>query len=293
MLKYFSIQEVARILKVEVGRLKYWNRIGLVKPSVRENGKHFYDFQDLICLKTTHGLSSKGLPTRDIKASVQLLRGRLPDIEDQLDSKRIYAFANRVIISHKNRLIDTQSKQMYRFDVEDLIKEIERGSRTREQARTAEDWFQEALRHHGDEKAHSRALRAYREALKLNPNYTDAYVNMGTIYYSQRKYVDAERCYRLALSREPYHAKAYFNLANVLDEFNCTEEAVRYYQKSLEIDPTNADAFYNLAQALEKQGQYDRAIRHWKSYLRFDAVSRQAEFARRRVKQLQLQLVAQ
>jgi tetratricopeptide (TPR) repeat protein len=292
MLHYFSIQEVARIFNVEVGRLKYWNRVGLVKPSVRENGKHFYDFQDLICLKTTHGLSSKGLSPADIRPTIELLRERLPDIEEQLDNKRIYAFANRVIISHKNRLIDTQSGKMFRFDVEDLMAEIEKGVRIREKTKTADDWFQEALRYQGEEKNHLKALGAYREALKLNPNYTDAYVNMGTIYYSQQKYLDAERCHRLALSRDPYHAKAYFHLAKVLDEFNCTEEAIRYYQKSLEIDPTHADTFYNLARALEKQGQLEKAVRHWKSYLRFDAVSKQAEFARKRVKQLHMEPVA-
>jgi tetratricopeptide (TPR) repeat protein len=293
MLKYFCTEEVARILKIETGRLKYWNRIDLVKPSVREYGKNFYDFQDLICLRTAQGLTAKGMPASAIKKSIDLLKKRIPDIEEQLNNKRIYAFGNRIIISHKNRLIDTQSGQMFfRFDVDDLIKEIEKGARIREQAKTAEDWFEEGLRHDSNGESHDKALQAYREALKLNPNYTDAYVNMGTVYYNQQKYLDAERCYRLALSRDPYHAKAHFNLGNVLDEFNCTEEAIRYYQKSLESDPTYADAFYNLARALEKQGQWDKAVRHWKSYLRFDAVSKHAEFARKRVKYLQSQLAA-
>ncbi len=294
MLKYFSPNEVSKILGLTPGRLAYWNRINLVRPSVRERGKCFYDFRDLICLKTAQGLVNKGLSALKVKKSIESLRKRIPDLDDQLNNKRIYVFGNRVIISHRNRLIDTHSGQLFfRFDVDDLAAEIESLGEIEDQAKTAEDWFEEGLKYDSDQHSFDQAIQAYREAVKLNPNYADAYVNMGTVYYHLSKFVDAERCFRLALSRDPYHSRAYFNLGNVLDEFNCLEEALHCYERSLEADPYFPDAYYNLARACEKTGSWDRAVKYWRTYLTFDSISKHAEFARKRVKLLQSQLVQQ
>lgn len=292
MLQYFTRQEVAKFLNIKEGRLKYWENIGLVKPSLRDKGKSYYAFQDLICLKTAEGLVGLGFPAKKIKSRIDSLKDRFPEFDDNLSNKRIYIFGNRVIISHKNRLIDSHSGQLFfKFDVDDFTAEITQKVRTFESKRTAQDWFQEGLHHDQDESTYDVALRAYRQALKLKPDLADAYVNIGTICYNQRKFLDAERSYRLALHIDPYNAKAYFNLANALDELNRIEESSRCYEKALEIDPHYADAHFNLATSFEKLGQWDRAIKHWKTYLTFDAQSKHALTAQRRLKLLQSRLV--
>ena len=289
MLQYFSLQEVSSLLNIKSSRLRYWDRIGLVKPSLREKGKSFYAFQDLICLKTAEGLVEKGLPAKKIKSSILSLQKRIPEFDERLSNKRIYIFGNRVIISHKNRLVDSYSGQLvFRFDVDHFAEEVQNKVRSFQSAKTAEDWFEEGLKYDGDEETYQLALNAYREAIKLDQNCAEAYVNMGTIHYNQGRFVDAERCCRLALARDPYNAKAYFNLGNTLDEMNCIDEASQCYEKALEADPNFPDAHYNLAATCEKLGQKDRAIKHWKRYLTFDSDSKHAEIARRRVRALQV-----
>jgi tetratricopeptide (TPR) repeat protein len=292
MVNYFSPREASNILDIKQGRLRYWNRIGLVKPGIREKGRTYYDFQDLICLKTAQGLVTNGLPATKIKRSIDSLKERFPGFDDYWANKRIYAFGNRAIIGHKNRLIDSQSGQLlFRFDVDELAQQVENRIREFESRKTAEDWFGEGLSYDRAEKTHGRALHAYQQALRLDPNLADAYVNMGNIYCKQDKFSDAQRCYRLAIDRDPSHAKAYFNLGNVIDELGATEEAILCYQKSVEADPDFPDVYYNLAIASEKLKQWKRAIGYWKDYLNFDSDTEHAQLARKRIKLLQSNLV--
>ena len=290
MLQNFSRREVSKILSIKTGRLQYWDRIGLVKPSFRKKGNSYYTFQDLICLKTAGALVGKGLPARKIKLSIDSLRKRIPESDDHLNSKRIHVFGNRIIISHRNQLIDTQSGQLFfRFDVDDFAADIRRKVSSFEPHRDAEDWFQEGLRCDGSKETYEQALHAYRQVLKLDPSFADAYVNMGTIYYNEGRFADAEHCYRLALAQDPDHAEAYFNLGNAMDELDRTQEAVKCYERALELNPNYPDAHFNLASACEKLELWERAIKHWKRYLAFDQQSRYAAAARRRIKFLKSQ----
>ncbi|MGH9339665.1 MAG: tetratricopeptide repeat protein [Acidobacteriota bacterium] len=285
-MNFFSRSEVSNILGIKINRLHYWDRIGLVSPSLRDNRKSLYAFQDLICLKTAQGLIDRGLGAKKIKESIESLKTRIPELDGKLNSKRIYVFGNRVIISHKSRLIDTQSGQFFfKFDVDDISQKID-GKIRHFETKSAGEWFRQGLSYDSDESTYELALEAYRHALRLDPALVDAYVNMGNVYYNRRKLLDAERCYRLAINRDPYHSKAHFNLGNVMDDLNCCEEAIHCYEKSLEVDPEFPDAYFNMAATCEKLSLWDKAIKYWKGYLNFDPDSRHGRVARKRMKLL-------
>ena len=286
MLRYFSEKEVSHILGIKPSRLKYWKQIGLVAPS-RRRGALCYDFQDLIYLKTTQGLIARGLPATSVKQSLESLKKKIPDIERNLNSQQVYAFGNRVLIRHRNRLMDTRSGQLvFEFDIEDRAEIASEKVVNFSSSKTAEEWFEEGLAHDSPEGSFERALGAYESAIQVNPNYVDAYVNIGTLYYNRQKFEKAQRYYRQALARDPHHAKAYFNLGNVLDELGCSDKAIELYEKAIQVDSSFSDAYFNLATICEKLGIQDTAIKHWTSYLKLDSNSQHADFARRRLKLL-------
>ena len=292
MLSHFSPHDVAALLGIATGRLKYWRKIGLVSPSTREKGKVRYDFQDLICLKTAQGLVEKGIQATRIKRSIASLKRRFPDLDEQLADKRIYVFGNRAVVSHRNRLVDTESGQLlFNFDVRDLARRVDRRMGRLNPGKTAQDWFEEGLRYDSDKTTYPLAMQAYQEALRLDPGFADACVNIGNIYYNQRQLDEAERFYQHALTENCSHAKAYFNLGNVMDEMNRSQEALEYYRKSLALDPAFADAYYNLAATCEKLALWEEAAQYWESYLDLDSHSSHAGLARRRVRLLRSGLV--
>ena len=291
MLNYFSTRDASNILGIKTGRLRYWKRIGLVTPSNLRKGRRCYGFQDLICLKTAQGLVTQGLQATQMRNGVESLKRKFPGFDNYLANKRVYVFGSHAIIRHKDGFIEPQSGQLlFEFDLDDFAEEVEHRIQPFESKKTAEGWFQEGLRYDSSKETYPFALEAYQKAVELDPNFGDAYLNLGNIYYRQELFVDAERCYRLAITCDPDHAKAYYNLGNTLDELHCTQEAGDCFQKSLEKDPNFSDAQYNLAATCEKLTLWDAACTHWKSYLNLDPVGKHADFARKRIKLLQSNL---
>ena len=291
MLNYFSTRDASNILGIKTGRLRYWKRIGLVTPSNLRKGRRCYGFQDLICLKTAQGLVAQGLQATQMRNGVESLKRKFPGFDNYLANKRVYVFGSHAIIRHKDGFIEPQSGQLlFEFDLDDFAEEVEHRIKPFESKKTAEGWFQEGLRYDSSKETYPFALEAYQKAVELDPNFGDAYVNLGNIYYRQELFVDAERCYRLAITCDPDHAKAYYNLGNTLDELHGTQEAGDCFQTSLEKDPNFSDAQYNLAATYEKLTLWNAACTHWKSYLNLDPVGKHADFARKRIKLLQSNL---
>ena len=294
MLHHFSRKQAASLLDLPPGRLRYWERIGLVKPSLVEGRRAFYNFKDLICLRTAGGLFHRGLSAEKIQESILSLRAKFPEFDEHLSNKRISVLSDRVILSNKYRLIDTHAGQLLlKFDLDEFSREIEASVGTEVEAKTAQEWFEEGHRLDASPEGYGEALLAYRHAVRIDPGHADAFVNMGRIYFHQRKFIDAQRCFRQALKKSPYHAKAAFNLANVLDELSCTAESVQWYERAIEAKPDFADVYFNLARAAEKLGDWDKAVRHWKAYLTLDPVSDHAKTARQRIHLIQAELARQ
>ncbi len=57
----YSPDDVQRILGLTEKQLDYWDRLRLVSPQ-KEKGARFYDFRDLIGLRTIKQLVEKGVP---------------------------------------------------------------------------------------------------------------------------------------------------------------------------------------------------------------------------------------
>jgi tetratricopeptide (TPR) repeat protein len=109
---------------------------------------------------------------------------------------------------------------------------------------------------------------------------------MGTIFYNQQNYREAERYYRLAVEIDPRYALGYFDLGNVLDETGRLEEAVEAYRFAIKIAPNYADAHYNVALAFERLRRPRKALTHWRSYVRLDPVGAWSNYARGQIQKI-------
>ena len=130
------------------------------------------------------------------------------------------------------------------------------------------------------------AVEAYRKALEFNPEAAGALVNLGTICYRQRKFVEAETYYRDAVSADPDYPLAQFNLGNLYDEQGRVSDAFAHYRRALQLNPGYADAHFNIALLCERTGDALKAVHHWKTYLKLDSTGQWAEIARRQLARL-------
>ena len=89
---------------------------------------------------------------------------------------------------------------------------------------------------------------AYRKALKINPNYTNAWNNLGSLLKNHLgNYTESEAAYRKALKINPNYTNAWnglgFLLKNHLGNYTESEAA---YRKALKIDPNYTYAWNGL-----------------------------------------------
>ena len=62
--------------------------------------------------------------------------------------------------------------------------------------KTAQQWFLEAYHLHLLEQSVDEAIKAYKKCIQFDPQYTDAYVNLGLIYIKKEEYEKALQFFR-------------------------------------------------------------------------------------------------
>lgn len=82
------------------------------------------------------------------------------------------------------------------------------------------------------------ALEEYSEALRLNPEYADAYYNRASVLDDMGDLAGAIADYDKAIALNPGHAMAYGNRAFVYKKLGETEKARADAARALELDPT-------------------------------------------------------
>jgi tetratricopeptide (TPR) repeat protein len=114
---------------------------------------------------------------------------------------------------------------------------------------------------------HKEALRLYREALALYPEYTRAHYNCGVVLRLLGQMEEAAGSYEKALALDQEDAEAHNNLGVILRGLGRLEEAVASYRQALAIKPQNPETrnnlgvlFRELARMEEAAASYEQAL---------------------------------
>jgi Flp pilus assembly protein TadD len=109
--------------------------------------------------------------------------------------------------------------------------------------------FQRALTlsHSGD---HQKAEDELERAILLDPEFAEAYANVGIEYASTGSYQLAEARFRKAIELDPASPVAYCNLGVLLIKVGRTREAESAIRRALELSPDDPNAHFLLARLL-------------------------------------------
>jgi hypothetical protein len=129
---------------------------------------------------------------------------------------------------------------------------------------TAEQWLARALQL--EDRDPVAAIDAYRRSLRLRPECTEAWINLGRIFAESGDAKAAHDCFVGALDIDPGEPTAYYNLGVIAQDAGEEEAAIGHYRRALEIDPRLAEAHYNLATLFDQSGDARSAIRHINEY---------------------------
>jgi len=171
----------------------------------------------------------------------------------------------------------------------------------------AETAFAEGNKFFDDNKI-DQAIEAYEQAVKLNPDFAEAYFKLGISYQirekenekaalddanvmptpegskekirtkdSEKAFEKAVAAYKKILENNPKDDAAIFNLGRSYDKLNEDKEALKAFREAVELQPDNSDYQTELGKILIKLAQYYEAVRVLKKALELDETNLLAE----------------
>ncbi len=271
----FSPNDVQRILGLTGKQLDYWDRLRLVSPQ-EDQGSRFYDFRDLIGLRTVKQLIEQGVPAGRLQRSLNALREKLSKVQEPLASLRVLSDGKDIIVERQGTRLEPLSGQfVLNFETREIVERVrviaERG---------ADEWLATALACESGSGTRAEAINAYERALQVDPQKIDAFLNCGTLYYEGGDLEKASEYFQSAIALDAENALAHFNLGSVLDEIGKVEDARQHLRIAIRLRPSYPDAHYNLAFVCEKLGALSEAREHWQAYVRLDPASPWSSYAR-------------
>ena len=118
---------------------------------------------------------------------------------------------------------------------------------------------------------HSRpqeAIDAYDEAIRLKPDYAEAYNNRGNVKSDLNQHEEAIADHDKAIRLKPDLAEAYNNRGNAKSDLNRHEDAIADYDEAIQLKPDLTEAYYNRGNAKVGLGRYEDAIADYDKVIR-------------------------
>lgn len=96
----FTADQASRFTGCTAHQLRYWDRIGLLKPSVQSTGgrpgvRRLYSFRDLVSLKVVHSLLEAGMSLQQVRRAYSYLRKKA-GLEEQLSEVKLVTDGNSI-----------------------------------------------------------------------------------------------------------------------------------------------------------------------------------------------------
>jgi tetratricopeptide (TPR) repeat protein len=110
------------------------------------------------------------------------------------------------------------------------------------------------------------ARKAYQQALKIKPDYSEAMNNMGAIYYARKSYRRSISWYEKALKQDAKSARAasyYMNLGTAWFARKNADKGMENYQIAVKLDPEVLEHHGSFGQVLEERSIAERASYHF------------------------------
>ena len=284
----YSRADIRRQFGVTERQLRSWEQRQLIAAA------ESYTFSDLIALQTIVKLREQRIPVQRIGQAIQSLRSKLDWIKEPLSELRIVSDGRKIAVHLAGQKMEAISGQiLLDFEASTLggVRNFPDRKSTANRLRESEIWFQKGLELEETGAPMEEAIEAYKKVLEFNPTAAGALVNLGTIFYRQRKFAEAEKYYVEAIAADPEYALAQFNLGNLFDEQGRVADAERHYRQALAMNANYADAHFNLALLCERTGDPLRAVHHWKTYLKLDSAGQWADIARKQLERLRQAMI--
>ena len=103
------------------------------------------------------------------------------------------------------------------------------------------------------------AILSYKMCIKEDPNFVDAYINLGTIQFQQQKYDEALSTFKTATEKDNKSVEAFKNLGKVEYTLQKFAEAEASFKSAIALKP-EAETYKDLGKVYNKKNNNAEAI---------------------------------
>jgi DNA-binding transcriptional MerR regulator len=129
----FTAEQACRLTNCTHHQLRYWDRVGLLKPSVQESGgrpgvRRLYSFRDLVALRVIRSLLDNGMSLQRVRRAWDYLR-REGEMEDHLSEVKLVTDGQTIfrVSSDEGEILDALREGQLSFFVaiDQIAREVE------------------------------------------------------------------------------------------------------------------------------------------------------------------------
>lgn len=138
----------------------------------------------------------------------------------------------------------------------------------------ADELYREANEIDLDPARYAQAERLYTQAVALDPEFEQAWVNLGCVRYRRVDEQGAVEAFNEAIRINPRQIEATYNLGVIHLEEGRPRDAIPFLSLAVALSPEGydllSDTHYNLASAYDEIGEPEKARPHWKKSIELD-----------------------
>ena len=238
-------------------------------------------FRDLSALRTVKTLIDAGLPLPHVRRELVRIQQALPTGKT-LAEVTVEARGGRVLVSGASGATGAydegpaagqlalpfdapaEPRAQPPGEIRELPRPLDAAVPVVAVPASADQWMERGMQL--EERDPVAAIDAYRRSLRLRPECTEAWINLGRLFAESGDALAANDCFRSAIELDPAEATAYYNLGVLAQDAGKEADAISLYRRALELDPQLAEAHYNLATLFDQSGDSRSAIRHINEY---------------------------
>ena len=312
---------LSQSLKISVGLIRHWERIGLIKPIKKVFRLPYFDFQEVTCVRRLSELLQAGVPQHELEASLSKLQAMLPGASRSLGQLTLLAHDHHVVLRDAAGLLEPTTRQrLFDFgsDGSDEGLRLNGTDRTDETNATDEthashqsylsqqsavpnsdqptshipeaghhnwsapEWLQQGS-HLLEENRVTDAIEAFRLALLNEPTNPESHFHLAEALYRSGNLAAALERFHVAVELDQTYLEAWTQLGCVAAELGQTQSALDAFDIALQSHADYPDAHFHKAELLHRLNRAAEARPHWQAYLAHDQRGPWADVARQRM----------
>ncbi len=271
----YSARHAAQLIGLPESAVRSCIRAGLVGASNTVPAQ--LSFRDLSALRTVKALVDAGLPLPRVRRELARIQQALPpgatlaELTVEARAGQVHVRGTAEAGAHAGQLALPFQLDIAPAEPPPVLGELRELPRGPDapvpvavSPATADQWLARGVTL--EERDPVAAIDAYRRSLRLRPECTEAWINLGRLFAESGDAAAARDCFKSALDVDAGDATAYYNLGVLAQDAGKEGDAIDMYRRALELDGQLAEAHYNLATLFDQSGDSRAAIRHINEY---------------------------